>query len=216
MSENIKLIYTRMQNQLFHMIPEKWDKIYLYASVVKRFGNFESGEMFFYYFPKGILKKNPINSYEIPRKFNLDEKEYLKLAVKLYDLIKELKTEYKKQTNKEWTSITVKVENLKFTVEFHYDELPIIEEQIEARRILWAYKNLKITKESLNKMQRALLENELEKTKNIKENITIYSENMYRNPIKNIVKYDKEVKENVFKVEENNYKVKCQILSLGA
>ena len=38
--------------------PEKWEEIYLYASVIQQMLNLETGELFFYYYPKGILKKN--------------------------------------------------------------------------------------------------------------------------------------------------------------
>ena len=50
--------------------------------------------MFFYYYPKGILKKNAINVYEIPVKFNIDEKEYMKLVNQLYETIKLLRKEF--------------------------------------------------------------------------------------------------------------------------
>ena len=210
-TETIKAIYKKIQNQLFYMIPEKWDRIYLYASVVQNFGNFKTGEMFFYYFPKGILKKNPINSYEIPTKFNLDENEYLKLAIKLYDLIKELKEEFNKLHRRPWTNITIKIEGLKFAVELNYDKLPILKEQVEAKHILWAYNNLKIPLESLSKKQKNLLVTELEK--NTIPDRAIYSDTIYYNPIKYMVKYQKEQIEQIEDMQ--NYQIKTQILSIG-
>ena len=51
----------------------------------------KTGELFFYYIPKGIFRKKPINVYEIPSKFNLDENQYLKLVQILYEKIKKLK-----------------------------------------------------------------------------------------------------------------------------
>ena len=42
---------------------------------------------FFYYIPKGVLKKKPVNVYEIPNKFNLDENQYLKLVELLFNKI---------------------------------------------------------------------------------------------------------------------------------
>ena len=78
------------------MIPEKWDKIYLYASIIDQINNLQTGELYFYYYPKGILKKNPVNVYEIPYKFNLEEEMYLKLVEKLYNSIKELRKLFKK------------------------------------------------------------------------------------------------------------------------
>lgn len=192
-NSNIKSIYTKIQKQLFYMIPEKWDNIYLYASVIERLGHLETGEMFFYYFPKGLLKKNPINSYEIPNRFNIDEEEYFKLASNLYDLIKRLRWEYREKGKRLWTNITIKVEKTKFTVELRYDNLATLdEESIEAKHLLWAYQNLKIPMESLSKHQKNLLMQELQKNMLKPEEVTVLSEVLYHNPIKNVVQYNKE------------------------
>ena len=67
----IKNLYTEIQRQLFYMIPEKWNKVYLYSSIIERQNNLETGELYFYYIPSGILKKNPVNVYEIPTKFSI-------------------------------------------------------------------------------------------------------------------------------------------------
>ena len=56
-NSEIKGVYSEVQKQLFYLIPEKWDRIYLYASVLEKMEGLETGELFFYYFPKGILKK---------------------------------------------------------------------------------------------------------------------------------------------------------------
>ena len=207
----IKAIYKKIQTQLFYMIPEKWDRIYLYASVLQNLGNFKTGEMFFYYFPKGILKKNPINSYEIPARFNLDENQYLKSAIKLYNLIKELKEEFNKLRRRPWTNITIKIEGQKFIVEFNYDDLPILKDQVETKHILWAYNNLKTPVETLSKKQRNLLITELEK--NTIPDRAIYSDTIYYNPIKYMVKYQKEQIEPIEDIQ--NYEVKTQILSIS-
>ena len=92
------------------MIPEKWDKIYLYASIIDQINNLQTGELYFYYYPKGILKKNPVNVYEIPYKFNLEEEMYLKLVEKLYNSIKELRKLLKKDGEEIWTNLTIKIE----------------------------------------------------------------------------------------------------------
>ena len=94
--KTIKDLYSEIRKCLFYMIPEKWDSIYLYASVIQRDNGEETGEMFFYYFPKSIIKKNPINVYQIPHKFNLNENEYIKLTNELYELIKKLRRQCQK------------------------------------------------------------------------------------------------------------------------
>ena len=43
----VRKIYANLQKQLFYLIPEKWDKIYLYASVSEQILNIETGELFF-------------------------------------------------------------------------------------------------------------------------------------------------------------------------
>ncbi len=86
------------------MIPEKWDKIYLYASITNQINNLQTGELYFYYYPKGILKKNPVNVYEIPSKFSLDEEMYLKLVEELYNSIKELRRLARKPEQELWSN----------------------------------------------------------------------------------------------------------------
>ena len=73
------------------MIPEKWENLYLYSSVQDEDDGKQTGELFFYYIPKGIFRKNPVNVYEIPAKFNLDENEYMKLVEILFEKIKRIK-----------------------------------------------------------------------------------------------------------------------------
>ena len=88
-TKKIQEIYEDIQRKLFYMIPEKWEKLYLYSSILDepdREG--KTGELFFYYIPKGIFKKKPVNVYEIPTKFNLDENQYIRLVQILYGKIK--------------------------------------------------------------------------------------------------------------------------------
>ena len=63
----IRELFEQIRKQLFFMIPEKWDRIDLYASVIEIVKDDPVGEMFFYYFqlmftkfqPNSILKKSP-------------------------------------------------------------------------------------------------------------------------------------------------------------
>ena len=107
-TKKIKEIYEDIQKRLFYMIPEKWDKLYLYSSVIDMQNGEQTGELYFYYIPKGILKKKPVNVYEIPNRFNLDENDYLKLVKILYDRIKQLREEFRKsETGTLWSNITI-------------------------------------------------------------------------------------------------------------
>ena len=119
----LKNLYSKIQTQLFYMIPEKWDKIYLYAAMFTDDQILKKGEMFFYYYPTGILKKNPVNVYEVPMKFNIDEEAYMKLVNDLYQTIKLLQKEFEDAGEKPWTSLTVSIEDLKFKIEYDYEYL---------------------------------------------------------------------------------------------
>ena len=92
-SNKIKEIYAEIQRKIFCAIPEKWDELYLYASIIDRLGNVQTGEMYFFFMPKGILKRKYINVYEIPPKYEIDEDEYMKVVELLYNEIKLLREE---------------------------------------------------------------------------------------------------------------------------
>ena len=78
-TKNMKEKYEKIQNYIFTLIPEKWEEIYLYASVFSDKTKNGSGELFFYYLPKGIIKRRLINVYEVPKRFNINEDQYLKI-----------------------------------------------------------------------------------------------------------------------------------------
>lgn len=192
----IKNIYASIQKQLFYLVPEKWDRIYLYASVVEQMLNLETGEMFFYYFPKGLLKKNPVNVYEIPSKFNLEEEGYINLVEELYKTIKQLRELCRKQYGKAWSNVTMKIVGLKFEVEYSYEDLTYSKYSGLERHVIWKYKNLNIPIESFNKKDRKIILEYLEESQESKDLTQTYIESIYKRPIKNVVEYNKE------KVEE--------------
>ena len=50
-TKKIKEIYEVIQKMIFYMIPEKWDKLYLYSSVIDMPEGKKTGELYFYYIP---------------------------------------------------------------------------------------------------------------------------------------------------------------------
>lgn len=188
----IKSLYAKIQTQLFYMIPEKWDKIYLYASIVEKSNNIQTGEMFFYYFPKGILKRNPINVYEIPYIYNIDEEAYNTLTNKLYETIKELRREFEKEGLKLWSNLTISIANLKFNIEYDYEDLNMSKYTNEERHIIWNYKYLGFPIERLSKKDRKMLENYLIEEKLLNKEVGTYSEGMYNFKVHNIIEYNRE------------------------
>lgn len=190
-TRKVKEIYENIQKKLFYMIPEKWEELYLYASIIERLGNIQTGELYFYYIPKGLFRKKPVNVYEIPTKFNLDEKEYSKLVEALYIQIKELREEFKKIEPETlvWSNITMSIQNLKFKVEYDYEDLLSSRFSSYDRHIIWRYKYLNIGIEQCNKKEREILKKYLSEPKstNRKEN---YETGIYIKSIKNIVGYE--------------------------
>lgn len=198
----IKSIYSKIQTQLFNMIPEKWDKIYLYASITEKMNNLETGEMFFYYYPKGILKKNPVNVYEVPVKFNIDENAYMKLVNNLYGTIKLLRKEFEKAGERVWTNLTISIENLKFYVEYDYEDLETSYYSNYDRHIIWQYKYLDLPIERLSKKDRKMLEKYLLEEQFRNKETRKHVENMYQKNVHNAVEYDRQTN-NVYEIEDD-------------
>ena len=118
-----KIIYSEIQKKLFYIIPEKWESIYLYASIMNAPNQKAFGEMFFYYLPKGLIKRKFVNSYEIPGIFNIDEQQYSKLIAEVYKEIKDLRNCFIRNKKKAWTNITIIIKDAKFRIEYDYENL---------------------------------------------------------------------------------------------
>lgn len=179
-----------IQDKLFYMIPEKWDKVCLYASVLEQIEDILSGEMYFYYFPKGILKMRPVNVYEIPTKYNIVEETYTKHLEELYQYIKDLWNEFIKNGYKKWYCITINIENFRFKIEYNYIDMRLQPYSSEQNHIIWKHKNLKKDLEAYNKKERKVIENYL--GSQLEEDIEIHEEVIYRNPVRNVIEYAKE------------------------
>ena len=172
------------------MIPEKWDKLYLYSSVIDMQNGEQTGELYFYYIPKGILKKKPVNDYEIPNRFNLDENDYLKLVKILYDRIKQLREEFRKsETGTLWSNITMTIENMKFKVEYNYDDLEHSSFSSYERHIIWRYEYLGIGEEQVSKKEKEILNKYLTGAKIIKRKEN-YETGLYIRDIENKIAYN--------------------------
>ena len=115
-SNNERIIYADIQKKLFYMIPEKWEAIYLYASILEEPFKKPVGEMYFYYIPKGILKRRPVNVYEIPGLFNIDEESYNELVQKLFLDIRNLRKIHRETKADLWTHLTISIENFQFKI----------------------------------------------------------------------------------------------------
>lgn len=187
-----KKLYSEIQKKLFYIIPEKWDSIYLYASIIDEPNKKVSGEMYFYYFPKSLIKKKAINCYEVPSLFNLDEDEYANLISSLYTLLRKLRVVYFKRNNKKWTNITIIIENHQFKVKYDYQDLKNSMFDSYERHVIWRYIYLKPEYELLSKKDKNILNKYIEYSQNNEiPKKDIYIEGMYKEPVKNIVDFEK-------------------------
>lgn len=213
-TKKIKEIYENIQKMIFYMIPEKWDKLYLYSSVIDKKNGKKTGELYFYYIPKGILKKKPVNVYEIPNKFNLDENEYLKLVEVVYTEIKKLREEFKKiEPDTVWSNVTMTIQNFKFRVEYDYEDLEKSNFTSYERHIIWRYKYLGVGPEQVNKKDREILNRYLIGAKTLGRKET-YEAGIYIRDIENIIGYhtdDYETKQNEDEINKQK-RSKNQIL----
>ena len=207
-NSEIRKVYSELQKQLFYLIPEKWDRIYLYASVEEKIEGLETGELFFYYFPKGILKKNPVNVYEIPNKFNLNEDEYIKLVEKLYGEIKKLRAVFKKYNQRLWSNVTIRIEGLRFEIEYNYERLSNSNYSNMDRHIIWKYNNLKLPKETFTRSEQRIIRKYINETIYFNPDVEIYTESIYKNPVKKILDYNRENKKPEYVQETRNTKIR--------
>ena len=136
-SKRIKKIYEEIQQKIFYAVPGKWEELYLYASIIDRLGMVQTGEMYFNFLPKGLLKRKFINVYEVPSKYDIEEEEYMKLVKLLYEQIKLLREEFEKENQKVWSNITISIKNNRFKVEYNYDNLLGVQEEYYGERNIY-------------------------------------------------------------------------------
>jgi len=187
-----KVLYSEIQKKLFYMIPEKWESIFLYASIIDVPNQKSVGEMYFYYLPKGILKKKYVNSYEIPSLFNIEEEQYSKLITDIYGLIKSLRECFIKSKRKCWSSISISIENYQFKAEYDYEDLKKSEYNSYDRHVIWRYKYLREELDLLSRKDRAIIDRYLHLSVMQKPSKKdVYVEGIYKLPVKNIIDYEK-------------------------
>ncbi|MBP3597043.1 MAG: DUF600 family protein [Clostridia bacterium] len=189
---NEKMLFSELQKKLFYIIPEKWKSIYLYASIIDVENKKTTGEMFFYYIPKGLIKKKPINGYEIPALFNIDEEEFSQLITDLYSVIKKLRIISIKTKRKRWSNINISIENNKFKAEYGYEDLKNSSYDSYERHIIWRYNYFDQDIDSLSKKDKNIINKYLEDMRFHQEvKKDYYVENIYDIPMKNIVDFEK-------------------------
>ena len=214
-TKKIKEIYEEIQKKIFYAVPGRWDELYLYASIIDRLGKVQTGEMYFYFMPKGILKRKFVNVYEVPSKYNIEEDEYMKLVDLLYGEIKALRDEFAKTGQKVWSNITISIKNNRFKVEYNYDNLLGGQDEYYDHHIFWRNKYLHI--EPHGRKEKNAIEQYLKNRQFSKKKDEEYDMGLYQKMHTNIITYETtDTKENQ-KVEylatkQEEKKVKNQIL----
>ena len=214
-SKRIKKIYEEIQQKIFYAVPGKWEELYLYASIIDRLGTVQTGEMYFYFLPKGLLKRKFINVYEVPSKYDIEEEEYMKLVKLLYEQIKLLREEFEKENQKVWSNITISIKNNRFKVEYNYDNLLGVQDEYYDHHIFWRNKYLHI--EPHGRKEKDAIEQYLKNRQFSKKKDEEYDMGLYQKMHTNIITYETtDTKENQ-KVEylatkQEDKKVKNQIL----
>lgn len=204
--QEVEKIYKEIQVALFRLIPEKWEKLYLYASVLGG-----RGEMFFYYFPKKtILKPKPINCYEVAQKFGINEEQYSIELSKLYEKIRRLN---ELAINK-WTNITISIENCLFSIEYNFEDILHSVYTDEQRHVYWEYKYLKTPIESLSKSNQNFIRYY---SKEPMPKTYLYTEGIYINNKLDVKKENKlvqaELQEEQIMASKEKPKIRNQILN---
>ena len=187
-----KFLFSEIQKKLFYIIPEKWQSIYLYASIIDIGNKKTTGEMFFYYIPKGIIKKKPINGYEIPSLFNIDEEEFSKLITDLYSALKKLRILSIKTKNQRWSNINISIENNKFRAEYGFEDLRNSSYDSYERHVIWRYNYFDQEIDSLSKKDKKIINKYIEDMRFHKQSKKeYYVDSIYDIPMKNIVDFEK-------------------------
>ncbi|MCI8272973.1 MAG: antitoxin YezG family protein [Clostridia bacterium] len=187
-TKRIKELYEEIQRKIFYAVPGKWDELYLYASIIERLGKIQTGEMYFYFLPKALLKRKFINVYEVPSKYDIEEEEYLNLINLLYDNIKELREEFIKSNQPVWSNITITIKNNRFKIEYNYDKLSGTQNSYYSHHIYWRYKYLNI--EPHSKREKEAIEEYLAERKPSNKHDEEYDTGVYLKRKTNIITYD--------------------------
>ena len=188
-------IASQIQELIYYIIPEKWKNIELYISMPD--SRIRKGELFFYYLPNSIFKRQYINCYEVPYMFNISEKEYSDIMSKLYNKFMILKEELNKN-NRQVEEIYVHITKEKYVYEIATDNVRLRKENIEKNmlslfssyenHIIWRYLNLNILPD--DKKEKNIITRYLNTVFPNLENEKISFDIIYEN-IKSIVDFEK-------------------------
>ncbi|MDN4592498.1 antitoxin YezG family protein [Polycladomyces subterraneus] len=93
---------------------------------------------YFYHYP--TANEEPVQIFDIPELFQVDEEEFEKWVDQFYEQIKNLWKEFQQSGHEPWTTFTMVFDHSgKFHVEYGYEDLSKTDHY--DRRIIWEYKS---------------------------------------------------------------------------
>lgn len=185
-------LYIKIQDHLFEMIPESWKTVFLHTSILDIPNQIPRGDLFVYYIPKGILKRKPVNCYEVPSLFDIDEEDYSRLIMSLYNIIKKLRDSYAKYRKHRFTTVDIVCSNKKFMITYGFENLLNSNYSLEEMHLIWRYENLKIDLDSLNRNDRKILEDYIQEARvSLPKKQEIVETPLYERPAQATVDYER-------------------------
>lgn len=116
-TKKMEQTYQQIANTLVNIVPEAWNKIFLYAEYREGYK-----KVFFYYYPE--LGVKPVYSLDITDLFSINEDEFDELENKLYQCFSELWEEFKEQEQELWTNLTFILDNTgKMKISYGYEDI---------------------------------------------------------------------------------------------
>lgn len=135
-------IYGIIANKVDDMIPDEWEKIYLYGEVLE-----DSREVYFYF--ESTTSKELVYGHDIPSHYNVDKRIYRKLLKELSSCIVDLYNEYKENSENVWTSLTFILDNTgNVKINYNYDDVMNSAFSAGERQVIWEYEVLGLEPET--------------------------------------------------------------------
>jgi uncharacterized protein (TIGR01741 family) len=132
-------ILKNIMNHVNEMIPEEWNKVYIYGEVTEG-----AGVVSFYY----NTEENDeyISSANLTELFNINEEEFTNEEYRLLKLFEQLQQEFINNNQEPWTNLTICLESTgKFHIDYDYTDLS--DGNDYKRQVIWEYKYLDIEPE---------------------------------------------------------------------
>lgn len=106
------------------------------------------------------------------------------------------------ETKELWSNITISINNLKFKVEYNYDDLLNNDFNSYERHIIWRVKYLGIIPEQCTKEEKDIIRRYASQSKQLLRQ-EYYESGIYIKDVKNIVDYNQNGYENITNIENN-------------